>query len=54
MKQVNAEVMELSRIICNRCDHKEYKKCRNCRVYLLTKRARARAQFDITKWCLSK
>jgi len=44
MKQVNSEVTELSRMICNRCDQKEYEKCRNCRVYLLINRIAERQE----------
>jgi hypothetical protein len=41
-KQMNSEVTELSRIICNRCDQKEYEKCRTCRIYQLINRIVAR------------
>jgi hypothetical protein len=33
--QVNPEVMELNRMICNQCNEKEYEKCRICKVYQL-------------------
>jgi hypothetical protein len=33
--KVHTEIKELSRIICNDCEEKEYEKCRDCRVYQL-------------------
>ncbi len=32
---MSSEVTELNRIICNRCDEREYEKCRECKIYLL-------------------
>jgi hypothetical protein len=32
------EIKELSRIICNNCEEKEYEKCRGCRIYQLVNR----------------
>ena len=32
---MHSEVKELSRIICNRCNEKEYEKCQDCKIYLL-------------------
>jgi hypothetical protein len=32
------EIKELSRIICNDCEEKEYEKCRGCRIYQLVNR----------------
>ena len=32
---MTSEVVELNRIICNRCEQKEYEKCKACRIYLL-------------------
>ena len=38
-KRINMhEIKELSRIVCNNCDEKEYEKCRVCRIYLLVNR----------------
>jgi hypothetical protein len=39
---MNSEVRELNRVICNRCDEKEYEKCRSCRIYLLVNRIAAK------------
>jgi hypothetical protein len=39
---MSSEVMELSRIICNRCDQKEYEKCRTCRIYVLMNKIAAK------------
>jgi hypothetical protein len=30
-----SEVMELNRIVCNRCEQKDYEKCKSCRIYTL-------------------
>ena len=35
---MDSEVRELNRIICSRCDEKEYDKCKGCRIYLLINR----------------
>ncbi len=32
---VHSEIRELNRMICNRCDEKEYEKCKACKIYLL-------------------
>ena len=32
---VSPELMQLSRIICNRCVEKDYEKCTTCKVYVL-------------------
>jgi hypothetical protein len=37
-KQMSSEIKELNRIICKRCDQKEYEKCRTCRIYQLINR----------------
>jgi hypothetical protein len=41
-KQMNSELRELNRVICNRCDQKDYEKCRACRIYQLVNRIVAR------------
>lgn len=32
---MHTEIKELSRMICNQCEEKEYEKCKGCRVYQL-------------------
>jgi len=32
---MSQEIRELSRLICNRCDEREYEKCKGCRIYTL-------------------
>jgi len=32
---VHSEIKELSRLICNQCDEREYEKCKSCKVYQL-------------------
>jgi hypothetical protein len=39
---MSSEVVELNRIICNRCEQKEYDKCRACRIYLLMNKIAAK------------
>ena len=35
---MHAEIKELSRIICNQCEEKEYEKCKACKIYHLVNR----------------
>jgi len=32
---MDSEIKELNRMICNRCDEKEYEKCQACKIYML-------------------
>lgn len=32
---MHPEIKELSRMICNQCDEREYEKCKYCKVYQL-------------------
>lgn len=32
---MSSEIRELNRMICKRCDEKEYEKCKSCKIYLL-------------------
>jgi len=33
--RMNQEIRELNRLICNRCEEREYEKCKGCRIYHL-------------------
>jgi hypothetical protein len=39
---MSSEVVELNRIICNRCEQREYDKCRACRIYFLMNKIAAK------------
>jgi hypothetical protein len=32
---MSQEILELNRLICNRCEEREYEKCKGCRIYRL-------------------
>ena len=32
---MNPEIRELNRIICKKCNEKDYEKCRDCKVFQL-------------------
>jgi hypothetical protein len=32
---MSQEIRELNRLICNRCEEREYEKCKGCRIYHL-------------------
>ena len=32
---MSQEIRELNRLICNRCEEREYEKCKDCRIYHL-------------------
>jgi len=38
---VGSEIRELNRIICRKCDEKDYEKCKHCKVYQLVNRLAA-------------
>jgi len=33
--EMNTEIKELNRMICNQCEEKDYEKCKVCKVYQL-------------------
>jgi len=33
--RMSQEIRELNRLICNRCEEREYEKCKDCRIYHL-------------------
>lgn len=39
---MESEIKELSRIVCNKCEEKEYEKCCSCRIYFLVNRIATR------------
>jgi len=35
VKEMNAEIRELNRMICKNCDAKDYNECEKCKIYQL-------------------